>query len=243
MSEGRVEALYARLKQMTVNFQIRPGERINEQALAGALEASRTPLREALNRLVAEQLIDFVPGKGFFCRDLDARSIYELYELRQIIEVAAVQQACERASDDDVAALRASLEANGLATAGKSIGEVTEADEAFHVGLAALAGNAELTRELVHINERIRFIRWIDMASRVGQTKGEHLATMDALAARDADRAAAVLGGHIAKRMDQIVAAVKEGYSSIYVAAPQQLFERRIGDNEAIDEGQDGDER
>ncbi|WP_210311639.1 GntR family transcriptional regulator, partial [Brucella endophytica] len=66
MSEGRVEALYAQLKEMTVNFRLRPGERLNEVMLARELDASRTPLREALNRLVAEQLIDFQPGKGFF---------------------------------------------------------------------------------------------------------------------------------------------------------------------------------
>ncbi len=67
MSEGRVEALYNKLKDMAVDFRIRPGERINEVALARELDASRTPLREALNRLVAERLIDFNPGKGFFC--------------------------------------------------------------------------------------------------------------------------------------------------------------------------------
>ncbi|MEZ5873062.1 MAG: GntR family transcriptional regulator [Nitratireductor sp.] len=65
MSETRVEALYGALKRMAVDFRIRPGERINEVALARELDASRTPLREALNRLVAEQLIEFQPGKGF----------------------------------------------------------------------------------------------------------------------------------------------------------------------------------
>ncbi|PHP69150.1 transcriptional regulator [Zhengella mangrovi] len=228
MSEGRVEALYQRLKEMAVNFGIRPGERINEVQLARDLDASRTPLREALNRLVAEQLIDFQPGKGFFCRELDPQRVFELYEMREVLESAAVRLACQRGSDEDIAALKDALFANGLAYVGKTIGEVVEFDEAFHMGIAQLAGNAEIARQLASVNERIRFIRWIDMSSRVLNTKGEHKQIMHALEARDADAAEALIRRHIVKRMDQIVAAVKEGYSSIYVSGPEEIFERRV---------------
>jgi len=228
MSEGRVEALYGKLKEMAVNFRIRPGERINEVALARELDASRTPLREALNRLVAERLIEFQPGKGFFCRPLDPKRIYELYELRGIAEEAAVRLACRRGSDEDFAALKESLYANGLTYVGKTVREVTTFDEAFHVGIAKLSGNEELVRQLMQINERIRFIRWVDMAVRVRETKGEHKQIMAALEARDADKAASIMRSHIAKRMDQVVAAVKEGYSSIYMPGEQRLFDQPI---------------
>ena len=87
MNEGRVEELYTQLKELVVIFRIKPGERINEGALAKELNASRTPLREALNRLVAEQLVEFFPGKGFFCRELDPQSIFELYEARETVEI------------------------------------------------------------------------------------------------------------------------------------------------------------
>lgn len=228
MSEGRVEELYARLKDMAVGFRIRPGEKINEVALARELDASRTPLREALNRLVAEQLFDFEPGRGFFCRELDPDTVFGLYELREIMEVAAVRLACRRGSDDAIAALKQELYAHGLDYAGKTVREVTERDEAFHLGIARLTGNAELTGELERINERIRFVRWIDMANRVGGTKGEHRAIMAAIEARDADKAAALLQTHIAKRMDQVIAAVREGISSIYMNGAEDIFMRRL---------------
>ncbi len=228
MSEGRVEALYVRLKEMTVNFGVRPGEHLNEVALARALDASRTPLREALNRLVAERLIEFRPGKGFFCRDLDVRSIYDLYEVRQALECAAVRLACQRASDTAIAALKDALYANGLSWVGKTIREVTEADEAFHVAIAEASGNAEFARQLRHINERIRFIRWVDMSSRVLETKNEHRRIMQAIEARDADTAAELMSGHIVKRMDQVAASVKEGYANIYFKGPEELFARLI---------------
>lgn len=224
MSEGRVEALYVRLKDMAVDFRFRPGERLNEVALAQALDASRTPLREALNRLVAEQLIDFVPGRGFFCRALDPRSVFDLYELREVIEIAAVRRAVERASDAEIGALRAALYAEGLDVDGLTIREMTALDEAFHVGIARLAGNGELVHQLERLNERIRFIRWVDMAASTDRTKGEHREIMAAIESRDGELAAAVMRVHIARRMDQIVAAVREGYSNIYVSGSEMLF-------------------
>lgn len=233
MSEGRVEALYSDLKRMAVDFRIRPGERINEVALARELEASRTPLREALNRLVAERLIEFQPGRGFFCRPLDPESVFELYEMRQILEEAAVRRACARASDEAIAALRQALHANGLDYVGKTVREVTAHDEAFHIGIAELSGNEELAHALRGINERIRYIRWIDMQARVRETKGEHRLIMDAIEARDGDGAAAILTAHIGKRMDQIVAAVREGYSNIYMPGADDLFDRPLQAAEA----------
>tara|TARA_R110000868_G_scaffold123699_2_gene327304 strand:- start:475 stop:1176 length:702 start_codon:yes stop_codon:yes gene_type:complete len=228
MSEGRVEEAYIRLKERAVNFQFRPGERINEIGLSRELAISRTPLREALNRLVTEHLIDFKPGLGFFCRELDARSVYELYELREIIELAALRKACESASDAQLKALNEDLLANGLSYVGKTVREVTERDEAFHIAIAELSGNHELALHLAQINQRIRFIRWLDMSSRVKETKGEHRAIMDAMLDRDADRAADILGKHIRRRMDQIVASVKESFSNIYMAGPEELFDRQF---------------
>ncbi|WP_193171865.1 GntR family transcriptional regulator [Nisaea nitritireducens] len=228
MSEGRVEEAYMRLKERAVNFQFRPGERINEIGISRELAVSRTPLREALNRLVTEQLIDFKPGLGFFCRELDARSVYELYELREILELAAVRKACESASDTDLKALSDDLHANGLSYVGKTVREVTDRDEAFHIAIAELSGNHELARHLGQINQRIRFIRWLDMASRVKETKGEHRAIMEAMLDRNADLAAEILGKHIRRRMDQIVASVKESFSNIYMAGPEELFDRQF---------------
>ncbi len=228
MSEGRVNDVYTLLKNMAVTFQVRPGERINEVALSRKFQVSRTPLREALNRLVTEHLIEFRPGEGFFCRALEPKTIFELYELRAILEVAAVRLACDRGSKESFAALRDQLFGTGLKTVDRTIAEVTEGDEAFHVEIARIAGNQELVHQLCQINDRIRFIRWIDMTARVATTKGEHVRILEALEARDAETAAAVMRGHIEKRMDQIVDAVKEGYSNIYMNGPEDLFGRIV---------------
>ncbi|PWV98914.1 GntR family transcriptional regulator [Hoeflea marina] len=229
MTEGRVEALYASLKDMVVGFRIRPGERLNEVALARALDTSRTPLREALNRLISEQLIEFQPGRGFFCRDLTPASVFELYELRAILEVAIVRLATERADAAGIAALHHTLYTDGLAFAGRSVRELTAQDETFHIGIARLAGSAELVRQLAMVNDRIRYIRWIDMAERAAHTRGEHRQIMSALEARDADAAAALMRTHIERRMDQVVSSVRRGYAQLYVPGEDALFDQPMG--------------
>jgi len=228
MAESRVGEIYAPLKEMAVNYHLKPGEKINEAALAKSLETSRTPLREALNRLVAERFFEFQSGKGFYCRELDTKTVFELYETREIIEEASVRRACERGSDAAIAKLKEFLLTKGMDYSGLTVGQSTQLDETFHVSIALLTGNDELVRQLQHLNERIRFIRWIDLSTRVLKTKGEHLKIMRAIEARDAEKATAAMRVHIEVRMDRIVAIVKEGFSNIYVKGPQELQETLI---------------
>ncbi len=226
MAEGRVEDIYRALKEMSVAFALRPGDRVNEVALARDLGVSRTPLREALNRLVAEKLMDFRSGSGFFCRTLDAQATFDLYELRRFIEVGAVRTACDRASDEALSALKTDHYGVDGARPGLTVSAAVAEDEQFHIDIAALSGNAVLVSELKAVNERIRFIRWVDMTARVKATKGEHRRIIDALLARDPDGAAAAMASHIERRMDQVVEAVKEGISSIYMEGSGALADR-----------------
>lgn len=229
MAGPRVDDIYEQVKAMAVSFRLRPGDRLNEVALSKELGVSRTPLREALNRLVAERLFDFRPGQGFFCRPLDAQSVFDLFELRQIIESAAARSACEKASDADLQSLRNELYATGIDITGLTVEEAVGKDEAFHLGIARLSGNCELVQTLTRINERIRYIRWVSMSlDRVQRSKDEHKRVMQALLDRDADEAARVLGAHISKRMDQVQDAVRHGISSIYMEGSEDISARII---------------
>lgn len=213
-----VDRVYEELKAMTVAYGFRPGERINEGRIATRLGVSRTPLREALNRLKTEGFLRFTPGKGFFCRELDPREIFQLYELRKALELAAVPLAVARADDAEIAALAAFLDATGPEDGDRTFAELTDLDETFHLRLMALARNDEMARVLDNVNARIRFVRWIDMgAGGRPATQGEHRAVVAALTARDVAAAIAVLETHIDRRLDQITAAIREGLAQIYL--------------------------
>src|ERR1700745_3877723 len=112
-SDSIVDRVYEQLKAMAGSYELKPGERLNEGELAKRLGVSRTPLREALNRLNTEGFLRFAPGRGFCCRQLDAHEIFDLYELRKSIEVASIRLALKRAKDEDIDALLAFLEATG----------------------------------------------------------------------------------------------------------------------------------
>ena len=216
-TDSVVDRVYADVKAMAVAYAFRPGERINEGRIAAKLGVSRTPLREALNRLKTEGFLSFVPGRGFFCRELDPREVFELYELRKAIEIAALPLAVARAEEAEIAELGRFLDETGPEREGASIADLTALDETFHHRLMALARNGEMLRVLDNVNARIRFVRWIDMADGRDATQREHRAVVAALAARDADAAIAVLETHIDRRLDQIVAAIREGLARIYM--------------------------
>lgn len=215
---SRAESLYLAVKDMAIQFTFKPGERINEVELAQRLGASRTPLREALNRLVAEGFLEARRDRGFFCRDLKPREMFELYQYRSVLEEAAVRLACEQASDDDLSELERFLEETGPEDGGRGSAELVALDERFHHAVMALSGNAEMDRALQNINARIRFFRWVDMDSRRTETQSEHMAIVRALQARDIDLAASHMKSHIVRRLDQISAAIKESYFRIYTA-------------------------
>jgi DNA-binding GntR family transcriptional regulator len=217
-SDSVVDRVYEQLKAMSVSYEFKPGERLNEGELAKRLGVSRTPLREALNRLNTEGFLRFTPGRGFFCRELDAHEIFDLYELRKSIEVASVRFALKRAKDEDIDALLAFLDATGPDPGERSSVELVALDETFHERLMGMSDNAEMLRVLRNVNARIRFVRWIDM-DRINRTntQAEHRAVVVALKARDEAACTSVLEKHIDRRLDTITAAIKEGYAQIYM--------------------------
>jgi DNA-binding GntR family transcriptional regulator len=225
--QSSVDRAYARLREMAVNFEFKPEERLNESALSVKLGASRTPLREALNRLVAEGLLTFDNGRGFFCRSLNPARIQELYEARSAIETEALIRTMERADTREVAAFQEWF--SGVADTDiscKDVSELLVLDEEFHMRLAELSGNGELLRMLENINVRIRYVRMINL-KQLGDSRAENPARKARLSAHgkifeavlrgDKDAAVTALRHHIERRKGQTAEAVRLAYAQLYV--------------------------
>ena len=134
--QATVSRLYDGLYDMAVSFDLKPGERLNEVELARQLGASRTPLREALNRLVSEGFLRFESGRGFFCRDFRPQDIFNLYQIREALESFAVRVACESATAEQIAGLEDFLDRTGPDEGGRGSAELVALDEEFHETLA-----------------------------------------------------------------------------------------------------------
>jgi DNA-binding GntR family transcriptional regulator len=221
---------YDRLRRLAITYRFRPGERLSEVELAKRLKVSRTPVREALHRLAREGLVGFVAKRGFQGRFLDAKEVFDLYELRRGLELTAVRLAVTRAEDDDLAGIEVFLERSRAVSETSDPMELVELDEGFHEQITQLSGNAELLGVLRNVNARIRFCRWIDMVDgRRATTQSEHAAILDAITARDEERALALMGDHIERRLDQIVNTIREGYARIYMGTHAGAVARNEG--------------
>jgi DNA-binding GntR family transcriptional regulator len=224
-SISNVNRVYESLRRMAADFEFMPDARINEGELAKRLETSRTPLREALNRLVAEGFLTFQSGRGFFCRSLSPARILDLYQTRVAVECEALYLACEVADDAAIEAVQTQLHAvsTDYQTSTDPI-RLLDMDEAFHMHLAALSGNQELVRILKNLNDRIRYVRLIDLKALrdqpdVADRMRAHNAIIDALVARDAIGAIRAMRAHIERRRTDATEAVRRAYSQLYVPA------------------------
>ena len=228
-ADSYVDRAYEQLKEAAINFGFKPGERLNEIDLAKRIGISRTPLREALHRLNTEGFLKFIPGKGFFCRDLDPKEIFDLYELRKVIELGALRLAAGRAKREELEALEQIQDEINAAAAEASVAKLLRQDELFHERLVALAGNAEMLRVLRNINARIRFVRVVDSDwAKHAKRNRQHRSVIKMLQQGDGEGCASILEEHIDLRLDQIMHAVKEGIARIYMPQPSADLPERV---------------
>jgi DNA-binding GntR family transcriptional regulator len=217
-SGSSVNRIYDQLKTMVATYQFRPSEKLNEVELAEMLGISRTPLREALNRLVAEGLLTFVPNHGFAARSLDTKTIYELYQLRSALEALSVRLTVVQASDADIDALTEFWEKVSLNFADYSAEKALEYDLEFHARLAALSGNTELSHMLNNISARLYFVRLVFMGKehRRLDTCEEHQTILIALKQRNADVCVELMQSHINRLQKQLAEVIRESITLIY---------------------------
>ena len=216
--ESAVDRVYAELRNLAASFEFKPGERINESQLSKQIGTSRTPLREALNRLVAEGFLTFQTGHGFFCRQLQPDGILDLYEARQAIEGEGVRLATERATSAELESVRRFLrEAESSYHESSDPRLLVELDEAFHIRVVRLSGNREFERILTNLNLRSRYVRWIDMEDRASVTPADHEAIVDAMSHREPDLARKLMQDHIQRRREEATEAVRRAFSRLYV--------------------------
>lgn len=185
--------------------------RLGEERLAALLGVSRTPVREALLRLDAEGLIGPHPEGGYCPVAPDVVAIYELYEVRVVLELQALRRPARTGhGSHDVAVLEPLRdEWRALSSGSPAAGPCfVTLDEDFHVRLAESAGNQSLADMLRTVNERIRVVRMHDFLTlhRVRCTVDQHLGILDAVLIGDLLLAEARFQSHL----DESIAVVEQ---------------------------------
>lgn len=216
--------VYDAIRQRAVDFELRPEERINEYQLAIEFGISRTPVREALNRLTAEGFLFFERNRGFFFRALNIDGIIQFFQLRAIIEKGAFELACESVSDADAAAFLDTVQATFRNQESFTSAEALAKDEEFHVGMARLSGNGAVVNQLENVNARIRFARHVKIAHGALQTAmaDDHVTLARHLADRNVAAGLKLLDKHIKMTVDDARTALQEVLLKSYEVALSQ---------------------
>lgn len=201
----RAEHAYDRIKADIFEFRLLPGERFSEAEIALRLGVSRTPVREALLRLAGEGYVTVARRSGWQVRPLDFKVFDDLYEVRVILETAALRKLCEMTPQPALDALRDTW----LAPRPQWLTDsrtVAKLDEAFHASLVIAAGNRELAQLHGEVSERIRIVRRLDFLhpDRIRATYQEHAQILRHVLRRQPDSAALLLRSHITASKMQV---------------------------------------
>ncbi len=194
-----VDRVYHRIKRDLFDFQLLPGDRFTETEVALRVQASRTPVREALMRLEREGYLQMKPRAGWQVKPFDFHLFQELYDLRAILETASLRRLAAGPVKPSLETLARIWTVAPLERI-KDGQRLYEADEEFHHTLVAEAGNGEVTRLHQEITERIRIVRRLDFTNpaRLTATYDEHQAILEDLLGGRVDKACTRLEGHIA---------------------------------------------
>ncbi|MET0184044.1 MAG: GntR family transcriptional regulator [Achromobacter sp.] len=195
------DQVYEQVKDDLFSFRLLPGDHFTEADVVGRHGVSRTPVRQALYRLEREGFVIVHLRSGWQVRPFDFERFEALYDVRIVLEQAAVERLIAHADMDPTGLIEA-LKSVWLVPPAERIRDgdlVARLDEAFHCNLVAAAGNAEMTAIHRDVTEKIRIIRQLDFTKdfRIDATYMEHAAILRAVLARRGDEARRMLKSHI----------------------------------------------
>jgi DNA-binding GntR family transcriptional regulator len=204
--ESLADRVYRKIRALILSGELAPGEPLRQEALADGLGTSRTPLREALNRLATEGLIEFRPHRSAVVATFSQRDIEADYEARMLVEPEAARLAAERSPRETKRALEAALAAQR--EAGSDLDRQFEANRLFHLTLVAGASNPHLTRFIESLwGGRIAPVFYARQARRPGRVKQdlrEHAEIARLIGAGDGDGAARAVEAHLAGALAEL---------------------------------------
>ncbi len=185
------EEAYHRIKGFILASEIYPKQKVVIEDVAKQLGISRTPIREAINRLVKEGYIYHILNRGFFVKEITLAEVAELYGAREALEPYLAEEAARRAASSDVTELAKLLARYGDYVERQPRRQRRLLDVEFHLRIAEIAGNAYLREILEVILERIVFKQGIASGNLDWGKDAwrQHRCILDALRSNDPKRA------------------------------------------------------
>lgn len=193
------DSAYEAIKYRIITCTFKPGEYINELQLSSALKIGRTPVHQALDRLMIEGMVEVIPRKGVIVKPVSLNEVLQIIEVRLINEPHGARLAADHASDTDLADMDNVLKQAKHWGVLRNVEKIMLLDREFHLLIARAAQNDVLTELLRSLHERsLRF--WfisLNAPKQYERVHEEHLAILEAIRRRDGERAAGAMRAHI----------------------------------------------
>ena len=197
------------LRDRILHGEVAPGERLNEVEIAGELGVSRGPIREALQRLASDGLVELQAHRGAFVRRLGPAEVRDLFEVRMALETTAARLAAQRATDAQLADLDALVHA-GAEPIGHADVRFQGARD-LHARLGEATANPALAAHLTLVNQELRLLRTRsgEVPARAEHAVAEHAEIVAAVRAGDAHGAAAAMEAHLRSALAHALSAME----------------------------------
>jgi GntR family transcriptional regulator, rspAB operon transcriptional repressor len=197
------QTVYKLLRARIASHDFVPGQQLRLELLAAQLGVSRTPVREALNQLAAEGLVEIRPRRGTFVAQVDLSTVAELYQLRLIIDTSVAKLLAARVTKSQIRMLSKLLDKLGSQVDGEAYvdyGAYLECHRDFHSAIVRMVGNRRLMALYDKINLPLWLVRAQEQAGPPRDARaslGEHRTILRTLEARDPSAAAEAMTAHL----------------------------------------------
>ena len=200
MERKRSDIVAEKLEGMILDGTFADGQRLDEVQLAEQFEVSRTPLREAFQRLALSGLVEQLPRRGVFVRQPGPVELVEMFEVMAELEAVCARLAATRITDDALEELQTANTNCQRAIDAQDSDRYYRENELFHAILYRESGNSFLEKECKRLHRRLTPFRRLQLRlrGRLRQSMAEHEAIVAALQVGDPDAASDVVRDHVA---------------------------------------------
>ncbi|NMM87346.1 GntR family transcriptional regulator [Rhodococcus sp. SRB_17] len=198
MESSTTSSIVEALTRAIVDHRLHPGAKLAEQKLADHFGVSRTLVRQALFQLAQNRLITLEPARGAFVAKPSVAEARQVFSVRRMLEAEMTRAFVRSITPAKIRALRAHVASEKAALDRADVGQRTELLGDFHVRMAELMGNDVLAQLLGDLISRCELITLVYQSTTAAEhSHGEHGQIVDALAARDEERAVQLMQAHL----------------------------------------------
>lgn len=209
--------IYLNLRSRILGFELHPGVKISDKEIAEELGTSRTPVREALIRLVDHGLVTSLHNKGFTVRKFFIKDVEDIYSLREALELLAVKLTLKNLDDSKIQAIQKLLDRYPELIASDNRNEFNKADEDFHMRIARFSNNHPLETQLNSLHDQLAVLRrYAHLLSNDPREKYEeetytqHQEIFRHMVENDLDAATQEMSAHIRASMNSVIETMKK---------------------------------